>query len=62
MHYPIETRQLLGMAARNRRNGWFKSVTKYEDVARDILGPNMLATDVGFRALIDRLYGWAHAA
>ncbi|CAI2540083.1 Predicted ATPase [Serratia proteamaculans] len=59
--YPLETRQLLGMAARNRRNGWFKSVTKYEDVARDILGPHMPATDAVFRALIDRLYGWAHA-
>ncbi|MND56885.1 hypothetical protein D3C80_480020 [compost metagenome] len=59
--YPIETRQLLGMAARNRRNGWFKSVTKYEDIARDILGPHMPATDAVFYALIDRLYRWAHA-
>ncbi len=47
--YPIETRQLLGMAARNRRNGWFKSVTKYEDIARDILGPHMPATDAVLR-------------
>lgn len=59
--YPIETRQLLGMAARNRRKGWFKSVTKYEDIARDILGPHMPATDAVFYALIDRLYRWAHA-
>jgi putative ATP-dependent endonuclease of OLD family len=60
--YPLETRQVLGLAARNRRNGWFKSVTKFEGVARDILGPHGPGTEAGFVALIDRVYGWAHAA
>ncbi|GAB3215490.1 hypothetical protein GCM10027295_11360 [Pseudaeromonas pectinilytica] len=60
--YPLATRQLLGQAARNRRNGWFKSVTKFEDVARDILGPNSQISEPGFVALINRLYWWAHAA
>ncbi|ELM3617458.1 AAA family ATPase [Aeromonas sobria] len=60
--YPFATRQLLGLAARNRRNGWFKSVTKFEDVARDILGPHSQTSEPGFIALINRLYGWAHAA
>lgn len=60
--YSPEIRQLLGLTARNRRNGWFKSVTRYEDVAHDILGPHLLASDAGFQALINRLYGWAHAA
>ncbi|HFF8279391.1 hypothetical protein ACFDC3_07725 [Escherichia coli] len=46
----------------NRRNGWFKSVTRYEDVAHDILGPHLPASDAGFQALISRLYWWAHAA
>ncbi|MEH8116641.1 AAA family ATPase [Aeromonas allosaccharophila] len=60
--YPLATRQLLGQAARNRRNGWFKSVTKFEDVAREILGPNSQISEPGFVALINRLYWWAHAA
>ncbi|ANK24883.1 MULTISPECIES: ATP-dependent nuclease [Klebsiella pneumoniae complex] len=60
--YPPETRQLLGLTARNRRHGWFKSVTRYENVAHDILGPHLPASDAGFQALINRLYGWAHAA
>lgn len=60
--YSPEIRQLLGLTARNRRNGWFKSVTRYEDVAHDILGPHLPASDAGFQALISRLYWWAHAA
>lgn len=60
--YPLATRQLLGLAARNRRNGWFKSVTKFEDVARDILGPYSQISEPEFVALINRLYWWAHAA
>ncbi|EPD7239539.1 TOPRIM nucleotidyl transferase/hydrolase domain-containing protein [Escherichia coli] len=60
--YSLEIRQLLGIASRHRRNGWFKSVTRYEDVAHDILGPHLPASDAGFQALINRLYGWAHAA
>ncbi|AKA38031.1 ATP-dependent nuclease [Yersinia ruckeri] len=60
--YPLATRQLLGLAARNRRNGWFKSVTKFEDVARDILGPYSQISEPEFVTLINRLYWWAHAA
>ncbi|MGG4627327.1 ATP-dependent nuclease [Serratia odorifera] len=62
MPYPLATRQLLGLAARNRKNGWFKSVTKFEDVARDILGPYSQISEPEFVALINRLYRWAHAA
>ncbi|KKY74713.1 ATP-dependent nuclease [Klebsiella michiganensis] len=60
--YPLATRQLLGLAARNRRNGWFKSVTKFEDVARDILGPYSQISEPEFVTLINRLYWWSHAA
>ncbi|HAT1608145.1 TPA: AAA family ATPase [Serratia liquefaciens] len=62
MPYPLATRQLLGLAARNRKNGWFKSVTKFEDVARDILGPYCQISEPEFVAMITRLYRWAHAA
>ena len=47
----------LGIASRHRRNGWFKSVTRYEDVAHDILAPHLPASDAGFRALINRFTG-----
>jgi len=59
--YPLTTRQLLGQAARHRRNGWFKSVTKFENVACDILGPYSQISELGFVTLINRLYWWAHA-
>ena len=59
--YTIEVRQDLGLTSRNRKNGWFKSLTKFEDLSRDIVGPHLQNVEAGFAALINRLYGWAHA-
>lgn len=59
--YTLEVRQTLGLASRNRRNSWFKSVTKFEDLSRDIVGPSLKSVEAGFAALINQLYGWAHA-
>ncbi len=48
-----ETRALLGKAAQTKKAGWFKSVTWMEDVARDIVGPDLENADAGFRKLVD---------
>lgn len=57
-----ESRTSLGAAARTKRAGWFKSVTWMEDVARDIVGPDLSNADAGFRNLIKSIFGWcAHA-
>ncbi|MEY8175036.1 ATP-dependent nuclease [Burkholderia multivorans] len=58
--YPLDVRQALGLISRNRKNGWFKSVTKFEDIARDIVGPYLDSVETSFRELVDRLYWWAH--
>lgn len=60
--YSPTTRSLLGSASRTRKSGWFKSVTKFEGVARDIVGPHLPACDPEFRTLVTNLFGWAHAA
>jgi len=56
------SRLILGRAARTKKAGWFKSVTWMEDVARDIVGPNLATADVGFRALVDNVFAWAGSA
>lgn len=53
------SRQILGKAARTKKAGWFKSVTWMEDVARDIVGPDLANVDAGFRALVDAIFAWA---
>lgn len=58
--YSVETRVLIGQASRMRKSGWFKSITKMEAVARDIIGPNLEQVDPAFKALIDDMFGWAH--
>jgi putative ATP-dependent endonuclease of OLD family len=60
--YSQATRQLLGLASKHRRNGWFKSVTKFEGVARDIVGPHFAHSHQGFQAKVNYLFGWAHAS
>ena len=60
--YSPETRAVLGKAARTRKAGWFKSVTWMEDVARDIVGPDLGNADAGFRSLVDDIFVWANNA
>jgi predicted ATPase len=54
-----ESRAVLGKAARTKKAGWFKSVTWMEDVARDIVGPDLANADAGFREQVERLFAWA---
>ncbi len=56
---PKESRLILGKAARRRKAGWFKSVTEMEDVARDIVGPDLANADADFKTLIDNIFAWA---
>jgi AAA domain, putative AbiEii toxin, Type IV TA system len=55
----IATRTILGKAARRRRAGWFKSITWMEDVARNIVGPDLADADAGFRAIVENIFTWA---
>jgi putative ATP-dependent endonuclease of OLD family len=54
-----ESREILGKASRSKKGGWFKSVTWMEDVARDIVGPDLENADEGFRELIAAIFDWA---
>lgn len=51
-----EARRILGAAA---KSGWFKSVTKMEGVAREIVGPDMKKADPGFHERVEAVFKWA---
>jgi hypothetical protein len=57
-----ESREILGRAARAKEAGWFKSVTWMEDVAREIVGPDLANADAGFRSLVDEIFVWVNHA
>jgi len=57
----LESRGALGKAARGK-GAWFKTVTKMEDVARDIVGPDLPEADAGFRQLIEAIFAWVNDA
>ena len=54
-----ESRVFLGKAARTKKAGWFKTVTWMEDVARDIVGPDLIAATPDFQARIAEIFDWA---
>ncbi|MDR8105068.1 AAA family ATPase [Burkholderia cenocepacia] len=60
--YAPAVRSLLALTSRNRRNGWYKSLTRFEILAREIVGPNLENSEAGFVAMINQLFRWAHAA
>lgn len=60
--FSLETRVILGRAARKRKKGWFKSVTAYQHIAKVLLGPNHSKAEIGFQQKISELYRLTHAA
>lgn len=56
------TKTLLGIAARTKGNGWFKSITAFQEVANDIVGPHLTESDADFQVLINKFRDWIHAA
>lgn len=59
--YTIGSRELLGLAARNNKNGWFKSVTGFQEIARDIVGPHIANAEPGFIEVTNELWRWTSA-
>jgi putative ATP-dependent endonuclease of OLD family len=57
---PAETRAALGKAARTKKAGWFKSVSWMEDVARNIVGPDLAGegVDEGYATILADVFSW----
>jgi len=55
----MQSRAMLGQAARIRKTGWFKSISWMEEVARTIVAPDLQLCQPGFKALVDDVYRWA---
>lgn len=60
--YSAPGRELLGRAARSKGAGWFKSVSAYQDVGRNIVGPQAHQCEPGFYKVLTDLWNWTHAA
>jgi len=53
-----ESRKILARAAKTKNNSWFKSVTIMENVAHDIIGPDLDKADDTFRDTIEQIFKW----
>lgn len=60
--YTSASRSLLGMAAGNSKNGWFKSVSGFQEITRDIVGPHLADAEPSFAQIVNlQLWGWTSA-
>lgn len=56
--YTTDARSALGVAARVKRQGWFKSISWMEEAANTIIGPNLSDSDEVFQARVDSIFNW----
>lgn len=60
--YTTASRSLLGLAAGNSKNGWFKSVSGFQEITRDIVGPHLADAEPSFAQIVNQqLWGWTSA-
>ncbi len=59
--YSPATRELLGTASRIRNSGWFKSLSTYQEIAKNIIGPDLANAEPGFKAITDQLWNFTSA-
>jgi hypothetical protein len=52
-------RIVLGRAAKSKTDGWFKDISRMEEVARDIVGPNLYECASSFRDVIEEVFSWS---
>jgi len=60
--YSINSRALLGQASRIRGSGWFKSLTSYQEIALDIVGPSLPLAEPLFKGVTDQLWSFTSAS
>ena len=56
--FSAASRQLLGESSKIKKAGWYKSVTKMQGVAHDIIGPQLDVSDPEFKAIVVALFTW----
>ena len=54
-----EMRTCLGLASKNKSTPWFKSVSRMEEIGREILGPDLNNCNLAFKMKIEQLFSWA---
>lgn len=53
-----DIRNLLAKAAQSKHNSWFKTVSCMEEIARDIIGPDLPNATPQFRSVIETIFAW----
>lgn len=56
---PPGSSTILGAAARNKKTGWFKSISRYEHIAKNILSPNWSLEPTPLTEVTTAVLNWA---
>jgi len=60
--YRIDDRETLATASRTRNNGWIKSQTWYEEIAYEIVGPNISSSNKEFQETVREFREWLNGS
>jgi len=56
------SRLAMAAASKTKQNPWFKTVSRAEEIGRDIVGPHLDQSEPGFRAIVDDIWRWMQSA
>lgn len=57
-----QSRAVLAQASQVKNNSWFKTVSRAEEIGRDVVALHLNNSDAGFLAIINGIWGWLHGA
>jgi hypothetical protein len=53
---------VLAQASKVKLNSWFKSVSRAEEIGRDVVGLHLIQSEAGFLAIINDIWRWLQSA
>ncbi|MCK1463087.1 AAA family ATPase [Bradyrhizobium sp. 2] len=53
-----QSRSVMALAAKTKQNPWFKTVSRAEEIGRDIVAPYLHQSEPGFLAIINDIWKW----
>lgn len=56
-----QSRGVMASAAKTKNNPWFKTVSRAEEIGRDVVAPYLDRSDTGFSTIINNIWKWLHS-
>jgi hypothetical protein len=52
----------MAQASKVKNNSWYKTVSRAEEIGRDVVAPHLAQSEPGFLSIINDIWRWLHSA